>query len=139
MGSVWRALAYGFAGLRPAGDPVALDPLLPTGWETLELRGAVPRQSCARPRSTRRPRGERGPASTCTYPGRGARAARRTAQTFELPPPVPHDVSMTALLVALDSDASVQPVLSTAIALATLFEASVAALHVRENGASAPE
>lgn len=46
---------------------------------------------------------------------------------------------MTALLVALDSDASVQPVLSTATALATLFEASVAALHVRENGASAPE
>jgi len=46
---------------------------------------------------------------------------------------------MMALLVALDSDASVQPVLSTAIALATLFEASVAALHVRENGASAPE
>jgi nucleotide-binding universal stress UspA family protein len=46
---------------------------------------------------------------------------------------------MTTLLAALDSDASAQPVLSTAVALATLFEASVVALHVRENGASTPE
>jgi trehalose/maltose hydrolase-like predicted phosphorylase len=38
MGSVWRALAFGFAGIRPAGDALAIDPLLPPGWETLELR-----------------------------------------------------------------------------------------------------
>ena len=38
MGSVWRALAYGYAGLRPAGNALAIDPTLAPGWETLDLR-----------------------------------------------------------------------------------------------------
>ena len=38
MGSVWRALAFGFAGLRPADDALAVDPVLPAAWESLELR-----------------------------------------------------------------------------------------------------
>jgi len=38
MGSVWRALTYGFAGLRPAGDALAIDPVLPSGWASLDLR-----------------------------------------------------------------------------------------------------
>ena len=38
MGTVWRALAYGYAGLRPAGDALAIDPALAPGWETLDLR-----------------------------------------------------------------------------------------------------
>jgi trehalose/maltose hydrolase-like predicted phosphorylase len=38
MGTVWRALAFGFAGLRPAGDALVIDPILPPGWESLELR-----------------------------------------------------------------------------------------------------
>jgi trehalose/maltose hydrolase-like predicted phosphorylase len=38
MGSVWRALAVGFAGLRPAGDALAIDPVLAPGWDKLELR-----------------------------------------------------------------------------------------------------
>jgi nucleotide-binding universal stress UspA family protein len=42
---------------------------------------------------------------------------------------------MTTLLAALGSDASAQPVLRTAIALASLFDATVVGLHVRENGA----
>ena len=33
MGSVWRALAFGFAGLRPVGDALAIDPVLAPGWE----------------------------------------------------------------------------------------------------------
>ena len=33
MGSVWRTLAFGFAGLRPVGDALAIDPVLPPGWE----------------------------------------------------------------------------------------------------------
>jgi trehalose/maltose hydrolase-like predicted phosphorylase len=37
MGSVWRAIALGFAGLRPAGDALAIDPVLPPGWESLKL------------------------------------------------------------------------------------------------------
>ena len=38
MGTVWRALAYGYAGLRPAGNALAIDPMLAPGWETLDLR-----------------------------------------------------------------------------------------------------
>jgi trehalose/maltose hydrolase-like predicted phosphorylase len=38
MGSVWRTLAFGFGGLRPVGDTLAIDPVLAPGWETLELR-----------------------------------------------------------------------------------------------------
>ena len=38
MGSVWRAIAFGFVGLRPAGAALAIDPVLPPGWDALELR-----------------------------------------------------------------------------------------------------
>ena len=38
MGSVWQALAFGFAGVRPAGDALRLDPQLPPDWNELELR-----------------------------------------------------------------------------------------------------
>ncbi len=38
MGSVWRALAFGFAGLRPVGDALAFDPVIAPAWDTLELR-----------------------------------------------------------------------------------------------------
>ena len=37
---------------------------------------------------------------------------------------------MTTVLAALDSDASARPVLSTAIALADLLDATVTCLHV---------
>ena len=38
MGSVWRTMALGFAGLRPAGDALAIDPLLAPGWDSLKVR-----------------------------------------------------------------------------------------------------
>jgi len=38
MGNVWRALTYGFAGLRAVGDELAIDPILPPGWQTLDVR-----------------------------------------------------------------------------------------------------
>ncbi|MGO9497842.1 MAG: glycosyl hydrolase family 65 protein [Solirubrobacteraceae bacterium] len=38
MGSVWRTLALGFAGLRPAGDALAIDPVLGPGWDSLDVR-----------------------------------------------------------------------------------------------------
>jgi trehalose/maltose hydrolase-like predicted phosphorylase len=38
MGSVWHALALGFAGLRPTREALQIDPRLPTSWAALELR-----------------------------------------------------------------------------------------------------
>jgi trehalose/maltose hydrolase-like predicted phosphorylase len=38
MGTVWQALAFGFAGIRPAGDALSLDPRLPPAWGSLEVR-----------------------------------------------------------------------------------------------------
>ena len=38
MGSVWRTLTLGFAGLRPVGDALAIDPVLAPGWDSLEVR-----------------------------------------------------------------------------------------------------
>jgi trehalose/maltose hydrolase-like predicted phosphorylase len=38
MGSVWQALAFGFAGARPRGDVLELDPVVPEAWGALELR-----------------------------------------------------------------------------------------------------
>lgn len=37
MGSLWQAIVLGFAGLRPAGDELTLDPRLPAGWSALEV------------------------------------------------------------------------------------------------------
>jgi trehalose/maltose hydrolase-like predicted phosphorylase len=37
MGGVWQALAYGFLGLRPAAEALAVDPCLPRAWAGLEL------------------------------------------------------------------------------------------------------
>jgi trehalose/maltose hydrolase-like predicted phosphorylase len=38
MGGVWQALAYGFAGLRPRGDALVVDPVLPDAWPGFEIR-----------------------------------------------------------------------------------------------------
>jgi trehalose/maltose hydrolase-like predicted phosphorylase len=37
LGSVWQALAFGFLGLRPLGDALLVDPVLPATWDALEL------------------------------------------------------------------------------------------------------
>ncbi len=37
MGSLWQAIVLGFAGLRPAGDQLTLDPHLPPDWHSLEV------------------------------------------------------------------------------------------------------
>jgi trehalose/maltose hydrolase-like predicted phosphorylase len=37
MGSLWQALVFGFAGVRPAGDALRVDPVLPVAWSALEL------------------------------------------------------------------------------------------------------
>ncbi|MET1001729.1 MAG: glycosyl hydrolase family 65 protein, partial [Acidimicrobiia bacterium] len=38
MGSVWQALAYGFAGLRARPDGLTVEPCLPEGWDALDVR-----------------------------------------------------------------------------------------------------
>jgi len=38
MGSVWQALAWGFAGLSPDGAVLGIAPRLPERWTSLELR-----------------------------------------------------------------------------------------------------
>jgi trehalose/maltose hydrolase-like predicted phosphorylase len=38
MGSLWQALAYGFAGLRPSEGRLTIDPRLPPVWAALEVR-----------------------------------------------------------------------------------------------------
>lgn len=38
LGSLWRTLAFGFAGLRPAGETLRLEPVLPERWRGIELR-----------------------------------------------------------------------------------------------------
>ncbi|MHB8492029.1 MAG: glycosyl hydrolase family 65 protein [Solirubrobacteraceae bacterium] len=38
MGSVWQALTYGFAGVRPGREALEIDPHLPADWKLLELR-----------------------------------------------------------------------------------------------------
>ena len=38
MGSLWQALAFGFAGLRLTSAGIALDPHLPHQWRSLTLR-----------------------------------------------------------------------------------------------------
>lgn len=37
MGGLWQALALGFAGVRPRGDRLVVDPRLPPTWNALEL------------------------------------------------------------------------------------------------------
>jgi len=37
MGSLWQALAFGFAGIRPCGTTLCVDPRLPEEWEGLTI------------------------------------------------------------------------------------------------------
>jgi trehalose/maltose hydrolase-like predicted phosphorylase len=38
MGGLWQALAFGFAGVRPEGRVLVVEPALPAQWDSLELR-----------------------------------------------------------------------------------------------------
>src|ERR1051326_7005568 len=38
MGSLWQVFAFGFAGVRPDGDALHVDPRLPPQWRSLELQ-----------------------------------------------------------------------------------------------------
>jgi Glycosyl hydrolase family 65 central catalytic domain len=100
---------------------------------------SVPRQSRARTDPSGRRRGERRPAHTRTEPRRGARRADPNRPDVRAHPVRLKEVPMTTVLAALGSDASAQPVLSAAIALAPVFDATITALHVSENGTPPPK
>jgi trehalose/maltose hydrolase-like predicted phosphorylase len=38
MGGLWQALVFGFAGVRPRGETLAVEPKLPPDWDALEVR-----------------------------------------------------------------------------------------------------
>ena len=89
MGSVWRTLAVGFAGLRPVGDALAIDPVLAPGWDTLELRVRF-RNSRVRVRV--RPdavEASADPPVSALNPAGERVELDRTPQTFRLSPPSP--------------------------------------------------
>ncbi|MGZ4287928.1 MAG: glycosyl hydrolase family 65 protein, partial [Solirubrobacteraceae bacterium] len=89
MGSVWRTLTFGFAGLRPAGDVLAIDPVLPPGWETLELRVRF-RASSVRVRIRAGAVEASGdPPLNALNPAGERVELTREAQTFDLSPPFP--------------------------------------------------
>ena len=84
MGSVWRALAFGFAGLRPVGDALAIDPVIPHDWESLELcvrlRGSRVR-ICIRPDTVE---ASADPAVAAVRPDGERVQLTHAAQTFDL-------------------------------------------------------
>jgi trehalose/maltose hydrolase-like predicted phosphorylase len=89
MGSVWRALAFGFCGLRPAGDVLAIDPVLAPGWETLELRVRF-RSSRVRLRvRAGRVEASADPPLNALNPAGEHVELTRDAKTFDLSPPSP--------------------------------------------------
>ncbi len=87
MGSVWGALAFGFAGLRPAGEALSIDPVLAPGWQALELRARF-RGSRVRVRVTPdRAEVSADPPIAIRTPAGDRRAASTAPATFELRSP----------------------------------------------------
>ena len=43
MGGLWMAVMMGFVGLKPLGEELALDPMLPEAWQALRVPAAVAR------------------------------------------------------------------------------------------------
>ncbi len=81
MGSVWQALALGFAGARPREDMLELDPRLAPEWELLELRLRFRAAQLKRAGERGRDRGEQRPPHAPQRRRRrsGDRRARRCA------------------------------------------------------------
>ncbi|MEJ7786925.1 MAG: glycosyl hydrolase family 65 protein [Solirubrobacteraceae bacterium] len=86
MGSLWRALAVGFGGLRPAEGSLVIDPIAVPGIEALELRVRF-RDSRVRLRVA--PDGAEvsaAPPITVLAPGLGSVEVGSTARSFDLSP-----------------------------------------------------
>ncbi len=133
MGSLWQALAYGFAGLRPLGDALVIDPCLPASWPAFEIRIAVPGCPAASAARTTRGRGPglgAGARDRRRSPGR-VRGRRNARSAF------PATRCIMIILAALDDSTAAGPVLETAQRVANLLGVRVEAVHVRGAGTGA--
>ena len=84
MGSVWRGITFGFAGLRPTGDTLAINPVPASCWERLELQVRF-RGSRARVRITPgRVEASADPPLTALNPAGERVELTSTSQIFEL-------------------------------------------------------
>jgi nucleotide-binding universal stress UspA family protein len=120
MGSVWQALAFGFAGLRPTG---ARSP------RPLSRQQGSRSDRAASSRGIGRPRRRASP---------GARTGHRFGSTLRPPPGAPQRAlggAVMRLLAAVDNSAVARHVLEAANVIAPLLGASVDAIHIREDGA----
>ena len=112
MGGLWQALAFGFAGLRPRGRSLRIDPRLPPTWPALRMRVLF----------RGRPLGHRD-----RHDDIAVEAERRRA--------APHGRrlggdDMKKVIAAVDDSLATAPVLATARAVAGMLGASVEAVHV---------
>jgi trehalose/maltose hydrolase-like predicted phosphorylase len=81
MGSLWQALTFGFAGVRPVGQALRVDPVVPDAWRALELnlrfRGARMKIRAERDRLTL----SSDPPTPVLVPGRTSPVLARAAGT----------------------------------------------------------
>jgi trehalose/maltose hydrolase-like predicted phosphorylase len=84
MGSLWQAIVMGFAGVRPGGEDLLLDPCLPGSWDVLKFpvtfRGAM--LTITITSSETRVRSDR--ATHVNFAGRGTREIGPGETVFEL-------------------------------------------------------
>ena len=113
MGGLWQALAFGFAGVRPRGDALVVDPRLPPEWGASSC-ALLPRLAAS---AAHRPQRRRA--------GRGRRARAAPARRYD-----GGGLQMTKVIAALDTSMAANPVLRTAVALSEALGAEVEAVHV---------
>ena len=121
MGTVWQAVALGFAGLRPRPDGVlTVDPRLPAGWSAFELNVVF------QGRRVRLRKEHDGATVWADGP------VRVRAGDCEFEPTIARDQAgparvemggrpMSTVLAAIDNSAAARPVLATARAVAALW------------------
>ena len=137
MGSVWQALAYGFAGIRPGRDFLYGHPSFPAQWSALESRFGVQGQSgpgAHRAGVHDAPGGthDRDQATGHSWPGRRRTVGRAHPSAT---PRVGGDFMMNRVTAAIDNTAAAPTVLAAGTTIAELFEATLEAVHVRDDGA----
>ena len=134
MGTVWQAVALGFAGLRPRPDGVlTVDPRVPADWSALELNVVF------QGRRVRLRKEHEGAIVWADGPVRirvGRLRVRTNGRGDQAGPPRVElgGRRMSTALDAIDDATVARPVLATAQAIAALWRGEVEALHVGDDG-----